>query len=87
MCSSDLTGTNGNITGTGLDATFDVSLDSSGVGNNDPRLSLSELNSLRANSQQLTDALVYNFTGDAALDRSEERRVGKECRSRWSPYH
>src|SRR3712207_3731619 len=25
---------------------------------------------------------------DAGLDnRSEERRVGKECRSRWSPYH
>jgi len=24
---------------------------------------------------------------DAALARSEERRVGKECRSRWSPYH
>src|SRR2546421_5803541 len=23
----------------------------------------------------------------AARDRSEERRVGKECRSRWSPYH
>ena len=22
-----------------------------------------------------------------AVDRSEERRVGKECRSRWSPYH
>ena len=22
-----------------------------------------------------------------ADDRSEERRVGKECRSRWSPYH
>src|SRR2546430_12515943 len=21
------------------------------------------------------------------LERSEERRVGKECRSRWSPYH
>ena len=21
------------------------------------------------------------------FDRSEERRVGKECRSRWSPYH
>ena len=21
------------------------------------------------------------------MDRSEERRVGKECRSRWSPYH
>ena len=24
---------------------------------------------------------LYGFT------RSEERRVGKECRSRWSPYH
>src|SRR5256886_7246628 len=24
---------------------------------------------------------------DLARDRSEERRVGKECRSRWSPYH
>ena len=22
-----------------------------------------------------------------AMARSEERRVGKECRSRWSPYH
>ena len=25
--------------------------------------------------------------GVVALCRSEERRVGKECRSRWSPYH
>src|SRR3989441_714609 len=25
--------------------------------------------------------------GVATLVRSEERRVGKECRSRWSPYH
>jgi len=24
---------------------------------------------------------------DYSLNRSEERRVGKECRSRWSPYH
>ena len=24
---------------------------------------------------------------DITFDRSEERRVGKECRSRWSPYH
>ena len=23
----------------------------------------------------------------ATIARSEERRVGKECRSRWSPYH
>ena len=25
--------------------------------------------------------------GCIVLTRSEERRVGKECRSRWSPYH
>ena len=25
--------------------------------------------------------------GDRGFSRSEERRVGKECRSRWSPYH
>src|ERR1035438_1966098 len=28
------------------------------------------------------------IVGEEALEvRSEERRVGKECRSRWSPYH
>ena len=26
-------------------------------------------------------------TASLATTRSEERRVGKECRSRWSPYH
>src|SRR5271166_237205 len=30
-------------------------------------------------------ALAQNFA--AGVNRSEERRVGKECRSRWSPYH
>ena len=28
-----------------------------------------------------------NSCGSRSLHRSEERRVGKECRSRWSPYH
>ena len=28
-----------------------------------------------------------NATAGAIYNRSEERRVGKECRSRWSPYH
>ena len=27
------------------------------------------------------------FSSNVVLNRSEERRVGKECRSRWSPYH
>ena len=30
---------------------------------------------------------TYNVVRLAAARRSEERRVGKECRSRWSPYH
>ena len=29
------------------------------------------------------EKLAFSFL----KDRSEERRVGKECRSRWSPYH
>ena len=43
----------------------------------------------------LTFCLTYLSPGDPAAMvleasdtiRSEERRVGKECRSRWSPYH
>ena len=30
---------------------------------------------------------IFVLTGTVAALRSEERRVGKECRSRWSPYH
>ena len=30
---------------------------------------------------------LKKIIGDQHLYRSEERRVGKECRSRWSPYH
>ena len=30
---------------------------------------------------------VHHLPRSAAEQRSEERRVGKECRSRWSPYH
>ena len=34
-----------------------------------------------------TRALIDQYVVDMARSRSEERRVGKECRSRWSPYH
>ena len=47
-----------------------------------------------ANRNAVTSSKRKEMTGgtlsqaDAtALHRSEERRVGKECRSRWSPYH
>src|SRR3712207_8109074 len=33
------------------------------------------------------DADTAGSTATADRSRSEERRVGKECRSRWSPYH
>ena len=32
-------------------------------------------------------AICYSGVNLRELARSEERRVGKECRSRWSPYH
>src|SRR3712207_9057703 len=32
-------------------------------------------------------ALPHMQEGGSIINRSEERRVGKECRSRWSPYH
>ena len=30
---------------------------------------------------------IEDTDDETVLTRSEERRVGKECRSRWSPYH
>ena len=37
----------------------------------------------------LAYAVAFYFTDVSVkfMMRSEERRVGKECRSRWSPYH
>src|SRR3989449_809421 len=56
---------------------------------------------LRRSRAQVRDYVIHKFDDDlppAELEgaqaayrlfglRSEERRVGKECRSRWSPYH
>ena len=32
-------------------------------------------------------AMLLKKAANLKLTRAEERRVGKECRSRWSPYH
>src|SRR5256885_6594411 len=44
---------------------------------------------LRVNNAELRVEGVNSRTGNGSFapSRSEERRVGKECRSRWSPYH
>ena len=40
-----------------------------------------------AGCRKPTRRLWISSMEEAAIKRSEERRVGKECRSRWSPYH
>src|SRR3712207_8353062 len=40
---------------------------------------------------KLWKTIMQSYSAETSIDstffRSEERRVGKECRSRWSPYH
>ena len=48
-----------------------------------------EVMNLVKNQAEIADCRIerYGTTIYLMPDRSEERRVGKECRSRWSPYH
>ena len=52
------------------------------------------MHTVDASSDSLSDGVVGPALREAIVEgvlapgsRSEERRVGKECRSRWSPYH
>src|SRR5258707_9848554 len=38
-------------------------------------------------AQKISEVEAMRGASRSAPGRSEERRVGKECRSRWSPYH
>ena len=40
-----------------------------------------------AKTEQDLSSEIREYVVTDKLHRSEERRVGKECRSRWSPYH
>src|SRR5256885_17185469 len=56
------------------------------------RASIDNLNQLLADTMTLRDMYKkhhWQVSGPTfyKLHRSEERRVGKECRSRWWPYH
>ena len=44
---------------------------------------------IRPISKKVDDVFckLHNPERQPVAERSEERRVGKECRSRWSPYH
>src|SRR2546427_12652092 len=44
------------------------------------------ITSVRSSTLTQVAYVASYFVGDID-ERSEERRVGKECRSRWSPYH
>src|SRR2546422_4539428 len=50
-------------------------------------LRISVLPGVEANRNGGPTVDVERSRSSAAEKRSEERRVGKECRSRWSPYH
>ena len=45
------------------------------------------LEQLRTEKERAETQLAQEKHKLERLERSEERRVGKECRSRWSPYH
>ena len=56
----------------------------------EPRLAIVEVSNFLNATSQLAQTTLRSVLGEVELDellRSEERRVGKECRSRWSPYH
>src|SRR5882762_11127960 len=58
--------------------------------NDDPlragHFSLVHLSNQRRNHVRVMEVVPISWT-EQIRRRSEERRVGKECRSRWSPYH
>ena len=55
--------------------------------NEDLKLALNNLHTLLIKKKDIRDIDTCGDSTGYGLTRSEERRVGKECRSRWSPYH
>ena len=65
------------------------------VGNNIANVNTTAFKSGRVTFQEMMNQVLSSGSGPDPAGtrgginpvRSEERRVGKECRSRWSPYH
>ena len=59
------------------------------------KIDIKTLEALRQDSHEAFEEVFITYYGKTKAfiqdyiksSRSEERRVGKECRSRWSPYH
>ena len=54
------------------------------------RLEILNHNIYKASAENPIHTMQYRIKSKQSIEeklRSEERRVGKECRSRWSPYH
>src|SRR3712207_9146396 len=52
-----------------------------------PKPNMSEVMNLIGEVEGKIAIFIDDMIDTAGTIRSEERRVGKECRSRWSPYH
>src|SRR3712207_7593080 len=52
-----------------------------------PALITSVTERMAVQTDEIFGPVVTAVPFDTEDERSEERRVGKECRSRWSPYH
>ena len=71
------------------DRDFITLLGPSGCGKTTTLRMIAGLESPTEGKITIGDKVVFDAAAgiDISLTRSEERRVGKECRSRWSPYH
>src|SRR2546425_5495225 len=52
-----------------------------------PELAFEDARRWLETHDQVFDVIIIDLSDPIEEGRSEERRVGKECRSRWSPYH
>mgnify|MGYP000476468640 CR=1 FL=1 len=95
---ADLTGINSCLpTQAEADAAFDAVYAASGYSDNCGGAVTASMVSAVVAGDDCAWTITYTFTvsdvcgnvlgGQSYVRRSEERRVGKECRSRWSPYH